>query len=113
MSEVTPSQTAVMTEDELGEALRRLREQARQANTEQLANIHALRADIHRRLDIFIGLDMASIDRNPQVQGVVGRLATLTIQLSSAVKEMRTVASAIRQATRVIALADEAIGLLG
>ena len=56
---------------------------------------------------------MASIDRDPRVREVTGRLATLTIQLSSAVKEMRTVASAIRQATRVIALADEAIGLLG
>jgi hypothetical protein len=113
MNDIDPSQAVMMSEDELDEALRRLREQARSASSDQLDQIQALRAAINRRLDLLLGLDMAEIDQDPKVRAATQRLAVLTVQVGAAVKEMRTATSAIQQATRVVGLADELLGLIG
>jgi hypothetical protein len=112
MVDIRSSQIALAGEDQLGEALRRLREQARRATGDELDQIQGLRAQINRRLDLFLGLDMASIDQDPKVREATQRLAVLTLQVSGAVKEMRTVKSAIQQATKVVDIADELLGLL-
>ena len=113
MDDIKPSQTVLMNEDALFDALRRLRDQARRATGDDLDQIQALRGEINRRLDLLLGLDMAEIDQDPKVRAATQRLAVLTVQVGAAVKEMRTVKSAIQQATKVIGLADELLGLIG
>jgi hypothetical protein len=103
-----------MTEDELGETLRRIREQAKRVKTrEQLNELQALRAELNERLDQFLDIHMDALDRHPDVTQIIEELTQLTLGIKVAVKEIRTFKSAVGKGTKILGYVDRFLGLLG
>jgi hypothetical protein len=110
---INPSAIVQMTEDEIGEALRRIREQAKRVKTrKELNQLQELRVQFNNRLDQFIDLHMDALDNHPDVGKIVKDLTTLTLGVTVAVKEMRTFKSAIQKGTKILGYADRILQLL-
>jgi cell fate (sporulation/competence/biofilm development) regulator YlbF (YheA/YmcA/DUF963 family) len=111
---INPSDIAQMTEDEIGEALRRIREQAKRVKTrEELNQLQELRAELNNRLDQFLNIHMKALDKHPEVSKIIEDLTRLTLGVKAAVKEMRTFKSAIEKGTKILGYVDRFLQLLG
>jgi hypothetical protein len=111
---VMPSQLTIMIEDELGDAMMRLRQQMRNpaATAEEVADLASKRDEAGERLDRFLDLEMEAIDNDPKVKAISTKLSGFTVQIGAAVQEMRDIKSAIEKVTDVVTIADEALAFL-
>ena len=110
--DVAVSDLARLTEDELGNALARVRAAIKDADETDRTRLQDLRDRLTKRLDRFVLADLGSIDRDPTIKEVVNHLAELTLNIQTAAREMRTVKKTIDRATEILGYADEFLRIL-
>jgi DNA repair ATPase RecN len=110
--DVAVSDLARLTEDELGNALAKVRAAIKDADEANRTRLQDLRDRLTKRLDRFVLADLGSIDRDPTIKEVVNQLAELTLTIQTAAREMRTVKKTIDRATEILGYADEFLRIL-
>jgi DNA repair ATPase RecN len=110
--DIAASDLARLTEDEVGNALAKVRAAIKDANEEDLTRLQDLRGRLTKRLDRFVLADLGSIDQDPRIKDVVNQLAELTLNVQTAAREMRTVKKTIDRATEILGYADEFLRIL-
>jgi hypothetical protein len=110
--DVAVSDLARLTEDELGNALAKLRAAIKDADEADRSRLQDLRDRLTKRLDRFVLADLGSIDRDPTIKDVVNQFAELTLNIQTAAREMRTVKKTIDRATEILGYADEFLRIL-
>ena len=89
--DIAVSDLARLTEDELGNALAKVRAAIKDADEANRTRLQDLRDRLTKRLDRFVLADLGSIDRDPTIKEVLNQLAELTLNIQTAAREMRTV----------------------
>jgi hypothetical protein len=111
---ISPSDIVHMTEDEIGDVLRRIREQARLADTrKELDKLQELRSELNKRLDQFLNIDMESLDKHPDVSKVTAQLTQLTLAVKAEAQKIRDFTSAIEKGTKVLGYVDSFLKIVG
>src|SRR5512136_1026375 len=110
--DVAASDLARLTEDEVGNALAKVRAAIKDANEDELTRLRDIRDRLTKRLDRFVLADLGAIDRDPRIKEVVNQLAELTLNIQTAAREMRTVKKTIDRATQILGYADEFLRIL-
>jgi|MudIll2142460700_1097286.scaffolds.fasta_scaffold50547_1 DNA repair ATPase RecN len=110
--DVAASDLARLTEDELGNALAKIRAAIKDADEEDLPRLRDVRDRLTKRLDRFVLADLGSIDRDPRIKDVVNQLAELTLNIQTAAREMRTVKKTIDRATEILGYVDQFLRIL-
>jgi hypothetical protein len=110
--DVAVSDLARLTEDELGNALAKVRAAIKDADQADRTRLQDLRDRLTKRLDRFVLADLGAIDRDPTIKEVVNQFAELTLNIQTAAREMRTVKKTIDRATEILGYADEFLRIL-
>ena len=110
--DVAATDLARLTEDELGNALAKIRAAIKDADEEDLPRLRDVRDRLTKRLDRFVLADLGSIDRDPRIKDVVNQLAELTLNIQTAAREMRTVKKTIDRATEILGYVDQFLRIL-
>jgi hypothetical protein len=96
----------------LGNAQTKLRELAI-ASTDQdtIDRLIRLRGDIEAQQRRIMRVNLRTIDADPAVRNNIDQLTSLAGEIAAAVQEMRSITSAIRSATKILAAAEQFLSL--
>lgn len=111
-SKLKPSDLSKLTEDQLGDALAKIRQAMYVAKKPDYDELSTMRDKITRLLDRFVALHLAAIDKDPKAKGIVDKLEALTLKTAAAAKEMTTAKKTIDRAGKIIGYATEFLKLL-
>jgi hypothetical protein len=109
---VAPSSLIALSSRTLGDAQARLRELAIESTNLETINklIHAREA-IEAKQRRMMRANLITIDRDPNVLNNIAQLTSLAGDIVAAVQEMRNITRAISAATRILAAAEQFLGL--
>jgi hypothetical protein len=110
---VDSSDVILLSEDQIGEALAKIRTQVQQIKSEdELKSLQKLREDLNNRLNQFLSQDLIALDGHPEVGKITDSLTQLTLGLNVEVKKIRTVQSAIKSGTKILGYADRLLKII-
>jgi hypothetical protein len=109
---VAPSNLIILSSGALGDAQARFRELATastDANT--IKRLLGLRDNIEAQQRRIMRANLQIIDADPAVLNNIDQLTGLAVEIVAAVQEMRSITSAIRSATKILAAAEQLLSL--